>query len=250
MHKRRVSSFRTASTPPMKAAHGVNAEAAHEFNAYGSCLASTKQQRSAAQPSTCFRRHRPLAGSCKCCDVVRRVVGSRCMLLQRAASVSRGAHASVEFDHRQHPPALVRAQVPKHDLSCTRIQTAHRPAPGLCRVCFRTGPHYAPGLRPHLHRDCAHICTGTAPTSAPGLRPHLHRDCTAPPTGRAAEPRFSRTRISKGWPFANGARTTALLSARGRACLTKRDQRAALPSSSVCLCHQRVSLVPIEDRKS
>ena len=155
---------------------------------------------SAAQPSTCFRRHRPLAGSCKCCDVVRRVVGSRCMLLQRAASVSRGAHASVEFDHRQHPPALVRAQVPKDDLSCTRIQTAHRLAPGLCHVCSRTGSHLcagttptsALGLRhicsrtpPRLLPDwatfCAgtapHICTASAPTSAPGLHCATYRPC-------------------------------------------------------------------------
>jgi hypothetical protein len=38
-------------------------------------------------------------------------------------------------------------------------------------------PTSAPGLRPHLRRDCDHICAETAPTSAPRLRPHLRRDC-------------------------------------------------------------------------
>jgi hypothetical protein len=76
-----------------------------------------------------------------------------------------------------HAPAGARGSVARCnvDVSCCTRRVV-----GLCmtsHICAGTAATSAPGLPPHLRRDCRHICAGTAATSAPGLPPNLRRDC-------------------------------------------------------------------------
>ena len=93
-------------------------------------------------------------------------------VLRRAAWQSRIQHDMAPW-RRVRPDACRRGVSP----SCG-------PCHAVC--CDRTSAASAPGLCPHLHRDCAHICTGTVPPSPcdPLSRLHAELPCASQPCGR------------------------------------------------------------------